>query len=141
MPPSTTDRALYPSSASGLHRSIVRYRNPCYNVLVRCIPEYTVAGAVSIRHSGLPARQPMSGYDIKQFLKSSSWLIDSPSFGHLYPALHALLRDSLITIEFVSCKDQPSRSLLPSETNQSDMIPSTRESAFQDSSILRVQKI
>ena len=39
----------------------------------------------------------MSGYDIKRFLKSFSWLVGSPSFGGLYPALRALLQEGLVT--------------------------------------------
>lgn len=70
-----------------------------------------MASAVSIRHFilGLLTREPMSGYDIKRFLKSLSWLIDSPSFGSLYPALHALLEDGLVTVEVVSRQDKPPR--------------------------------
>jgi DNA-binding PadR family transcriptional regulator len=48
---------------------------------------------------GLLAQQPMSGYDIKRFLKSLSWLIDSPSFGSIYPTLRALREDDLVTME------------------------------------------
>ena len=48
---------------------------------------------------GLLAQRSMSGYDIKRFLKSLSWLIGSPSFGSLYPALHALLKDELVTVK------------------------------------------
>jgi PadR family transcriptional regulator AphA len=72
-----------------------------------------MASAVSIRHFilGLLNRQPMSGYDIKSFLKSLSWLIDSPSFGSLYPALHALLENGLVTVEVVSRQDKPPRKI------------------------------
>jgi DNA-binding PadR family transcriptional regulator len=72
-----------------------------------------MASAVSIRHFilGLLTRQPMSGYDIKRFLKSLSWLIDSPSFGSLYPALHALLEDDLVTVEILSRLDKPPRKI------------------------------
>ncbi|MFQ6101705.1 MAG: PadR family transcriptional regulator [Anaerolineae bacterium] len=72
-----------------------------------------MASAMSIRHFilGLLTRQPMSGYDIKCFLKSLSWLIDSPSFGSLYPALHALLEDGLATVEVVPRPDKPSRKI------------------------------
>lgn len=72
-----------------------------------------MGSAVSVRHFilGLLARQPMSGYDIKRFLKSLSWLIDSPSFGSLYPALHALLEDDLATMEVVSRQDKPPRKI------------------------------
>jgi PadR family transcriptional regulator AphA len=51
----------------------------------------------------------MSGYDIKRFLKSLGWLIDGPSFGSLYPALRALLKDGLVTVEVVSSQDRPPR--------------------------------
>jgi PadR family transcriptional regulator AphA len=72
-----------------------------------------MASAVSIRHFilGLLNRQPMSGYDIKRFLKSLSWLIDSPSFGSLYPALHALLENDLVTVEVVARQDKPPRKI------------------------------
>jgi DNA-binding PadR family transcriptional regulator len=43
----------------------------------------------------------MSGYDVRRFLKSLSWLVDSPSFGSIYPALRALQEDGLVTMEEV----------------------------------------
>lgn len=72
-----------------------------------------MASATSIRHFilGLLARQPMCGYDIKRFLKSLSWLIDSPSFGSLYPALHALLESGLVTVEVIPRQDKPPRKI------------------------------
>jgi DNA-binding PadR family transcriptional regulator len=72
-----------------------------------------MAGNVSIRQFilGLLARQPMSGYDIKRLFKSLSWLIDSPSFGSLYPALHALLEDGLATVEVIPRHDKPPRKI------------------------------
>jgi PadR family transcriptional regulator AphA len=72
-----------------------------------------MAGNVSIRQFilGLLARQPMSGYDIKRLFKSLSWLIDSPSFGSLYPALHALLEDDLATVEVIPRHDKPPRKI------------------------------
>jgi PadR family transcriptional regulator AphA len=68
---------------------------------------------VSSRHFilGLLAQRPMSGYDIKRFLKSLSWLIGSPSFGSLYPALHALLRDDLVTVRVLPREGKPSRKI------------------------------
>jgi DNA-binding PadR family transcriptional regulator len=59
------------------------------------------AGNVSLRYFilGLLIREPMSGYDIKRLLKSFGWLIGSPSFGSLYPALRALLEDDLVTVD------------------------------------------
>jgi DNA-binding PadR family transcriptional regulator len=53
----------------------------------------------------------MSGYDIKCFLNSLSWLIDSPSFGSLYPALHALLEDGLVTVKVIPQQDKPPRKI------------------------------
>jgi len=77
------------------------------------ITEQGMASGVSIRHFilGLLARQPMSGYDIKRFLKSLAWLIDSPSFGSLYPTLHALLEDGLVTVETIPRQDKPPRKI------------------------------
>jgi PadR family transcriptional regulator AphA len=72
-----------------------------------------MASSINIRQFilGLLTRQPMSGYDIKRFLKSLSWLIDSPSFGSLYPALHALLEDGLLTVEVMPQQDKPPRKI------------------------------
>ena len=68
---------------------------------------------VSSRHFilGLLAQKPMSGYDIKHFLKSLSWLIGSPSFGSLYPALHNLLKDNLVTVKVLPREGKPSRKI------------------------------
>jgi DNA-binding PadR family transcriptional regulator len=44
----------------------------------------------------------MSGYDISRFLKSLGSLVGNPSFGAIYPALHALLEDGLATVETTS---------------------------------------
>ncbi|MFQ6014613.1 MAG: PadR family transcriptional regulator [Anaerolineae bacterium] len=60
---------------------------------------------------GLLTQQPMSGYDIKRFLKSLTWLIGSPSFGSLYPALHALLEDGLVTVDIFPRQDKPPRKM------------------------------
>ena len=72
-----------------------------------------MASAKGIRHFilGLLTQQPMSGYDIKRFLKNLSWLIDVPSFGSLYPSLHALLKDGLVTMEVVVRQDRPPRKI------------------------------
>jgi PadR family transcriptional regulator AphA len=71
------------------------------------------SGAVNSRYFilGLLARQPMSGYDIKRFFKSLTWLIGSPSFGSIYPALRALLQDDLVTVAVVSRQDKPPRKI------------------------------
>jgi PadR family transcriptional regulator AphA len=72
-----------------------------------------MAGTKGIRHLvlGLLTQQPMSGYDIKRFLKSLSWLIDVPSLGSLYPCLHALLQDGLATMEVAARQDRPPRKI------------------------------
>lgn len=60
---------------------------------------------------GLLAQQPMSGYDIKRFLKGLSWLIGSPSSGSLYPVLRTLREDGLVTVEVVPGVDKPPRKI------------------------------
>ncbi|MFL7791894.1 MAG: PadR family transcriptional regulator [Anaerolineae bacterium] len=72
-----------------------------------------MTGTKGIRHFvlGLLTKQPMSGYDIKRFLKSLSWLIDVPSLGSLYPSLHTLLKDGLVTMEVVASQDRPPRKI------------------------------
>jgi DNA-binding PadR family transcriptional regulator len=60
---------------------------------------------------GLLGQRPMSGYDIRQTMKRLGWLIGSPSFGAIYPALHALLEDGQVTVEVVSRPDRPPRKL------------------------------
>jgi PadR family transcriptional regulator AphA len=77
------------------------------------IAERAMARAVSIRHLilGLLTQQTMSGYDIKRLLKGLSWLIDSPSFGSIYPALRALLEKGLATVEVIPRQDKPPRKI------------------------------
>jgi DNA-binding PadR family transcriptional regulator len=58
---------------------------------------------------GLLAQQPMSGYDIKRCFESFGWLIHSPSFGSLYPALHALQEDGCLTMQVVEGESGLSR--------------------------------
>ena len=60
---------------------------------------------------GLLARQPMSGYDVKRFVKGLSWLIGSPSSGSLYPALRSLLEEDLVSVEIVPGVDKPPRKI------------------------------
>jgi PadR family transcriptional regulator AphA len=60
---------------------------------------------------GLLFEQPMSGYDIKQYLESLGWLVGSPSFGAIYPALHGLLEDNLVTLEIIAYENKPPRKL------------------------------
>ena len=66
---------------------------------------------VSVRHVilGLLTQQPMSGYDIKQLFESFNWLIGSPSYGSLYPALHELLDEELVAMEIIPNQDKPAR--------------------------------
>jgi DNA-binding PadR family transcriptional regulator len=53
----------------------------------------------------------MSGYDIKRFLQSLGWLLGNPSFGTIYPALHALHQDDLVTVEVVPHPSRPARKI------------------------------
>jgi DNA-binding PadR family transcriptional regulator len=71
------------------------------------------AGTVSLRYFilGLLAQQPMSGYDIRRFMKSLSWLIGSPSSGSLYPILRALPEEGLATVETIPGLDRPPRKI------------------------------
>jgi PadR family transcriptional regulator AphA len=71
------------------------------------------SNSVSSRHFilGLLAQQPMTGYDIKRVLKRLSWLVGSLSFGSLYPALHALKEDGLVTVDVDAQEDRPSRKI------------------------------
>lgn len=66
---------------------------------------------MSLRHFvlGLLTQQPLSGYDIRKRLGSLDWLIGSPSFGSLYPTLHALLERRLVTVAEVAGEGSPSR--------------------------------
>ena len=71
------------------------------------------ASGVRVRHFilGLLNEQSMSGYDIKRFLKGLSWLIGSPSYGSIYPALRGLLQDGLLSVEVSSGSDRPPRKI------------------------------
>jgi PadR family transcriptional regulator AphA len=60
---------------------------------------------------GLVNQQPMSGYDIKRFLKSLGGLTGSSSFGSIYPTLHALLADDLVTVDVAYRQDKPPRKI------------------------------
>ncbi len=65
-----------------------------------------VKNTVNLRHLvlGLLTKKALTGYDIKVFLESFSWLIGSPSCGSLYPTLHALRDDKLVTQEVESSR-------------------------------------
>jgi DNA-binding PadR family transcriptional regulator len=69
------------------------------------------ARSVSFRHFilGLLTQEPMSGYDIKRALQRLGWLVGDPSFGSLYPALHALLSDGLVEVDVFPRQDKPPR--------------------------------
>lgn len=58
---------------------------------------------------GMLSREPMSGYDIKLFLKNLTWLIGKPSFGNLYPTLRSLLSNDLVTVETFRQDSKPPR--------------------------------
>lgn len=51
----------------------------------------------------------MSGYDIRVSLGSINWLIDVPSYGSLYPALHSLREEGLVNVSIVPNDGKPSR--------------------------------
>ena len=58
---------------------------------------------------GLLSQQPMSGYDIKCFLAHFDWLIGKSSYGNIYPTLHTLLEDGLVTVDVIDAQDKPSK--------------------------------
>jgi DNA-binding PadR family transcriptional regulator len=60
---------------------------------------------------GLLKQQPMSGYDIHCYLKQLRWLISSPGGGSLYPLLHRLLREDLVTVKVVPGIDRPPKKI------------------------------
>jgi DNA-binding PadR family transcriptional regulator len=68
-------------------------------------------GGMSFRYSvlGLLDQKPMSGYDIKRLPEGVDWLIGGSSFGNIYPTLHTLLEDGLVTVDVVSNQDRPPR--------------------------------
>jgi DNA-binding PadR family transcriptional regulator len=53
----------------------------------------------------------MSGYDINRVLKNLGWLVGNPSFGSLYPALHALQKDGLVEVDVENRDRGPSRKI------------------------------
>jgi DNA-binding PadR family transcriptional regulator len=44
-------------------------------------------------------------------LRSLGWLLGNPSFGTIYPALHALLEDGLVNVEVVPHPSRPPRKI------------------------------
>lgn len=68
---------------------------------------------MSTRHIilGLLASKPMTGYDIKSLFRGLSWLIEVPSYGSLYPTLHELLEEGLVTVRVEPGQGKPPRKL------------------------------
>jgi DNA-binding PadR family transcriptional regulator len=60
---------------------------------------------------GLLDQQSMSGYDIKRLFQRLSWLIGGASFGNIYPTLHRLLKENLLTVDVESHQDKPLRKI------------------------------
>jgi DNA-binding PadR family transcriptional regulator len=53
----------------------------------------------------------MSGYDIRSLLENFSWLLGSPSYGSLYPMLHTLLEEGLVSVDVTSGQNTLSRKI------------------------------
>ncbi len=53
----------------------------------------------------------MSGYDIKVLFQKLDWLIESPSYGSLYPTLHGLLEEGLVSVDVVPGAGRPARKI------------------------------
>lgn len=85
---------------------------------------------------GLLAQQPMSGYDIKSLFKGLSWMIGTPSYGSLYPTLHALLEEDLVSVNVEPGNGKPSRKLYSvTEAGREYLNAWLKESAGTESSI------
>lgn len=70
-------------------------------------------GGMSFRYFilGLLVKRSMSGYDVRRLLRSLDWLLGSPSFGTIYPALHGLLEDEWVSVEVVPHPTRPPRKI------------------------------
>ena len=66
-----------------------------------------VGSTVSARYLilGLLAQQARSAYGIKRLVRDLNWLVGSPSFGTLYPALQTLRQEGLVTVDHASHQD------------------------------------
>ncbi|MBN1877107.1 MAG: PadR family transcriptional regulator [Anaerolineae bacterium] len=60
---------------------------------------------------GLLSQQSMTGYAIKAMFDHLSWLVDSPSYGSLYPVLHTLLELEWVSVEIVLNEGKPPRKI------------------------------
>jgi DNA-binding PadR family transcriptional regulator len=54
---------------------------------------------------GLLTQQARSAYGIKRLIRDLNWLVGTPSFGTLYPALRALQQEGLVTVDHASRQD------------------------------------
>ncbi len=93
---------------------------------------------MNIRHVilGLLAQQAMSGYDIKSLFKGLTWLIDAPSYGSLYPTLHTLLEEGLVSVDVEPGRGKPSRKLYQiTEAGRRELIERLESSELPERSI------
>jgi DNA-binding PadR family transcriptional regulator len=69
------------------------------------------AGTASFRYLvlGLITQKPVSGDDIRQFLRHLSWLIGGPSYDSLYPTLRRLLQYVLVAVDVDRREAKPPR--------------------------------
>jgi PadR family transcriptional regulator AphA len=96
------------------------------------------ARSISFRHFilGLLTQKPMSGYDIKRTFQSLGWLVGDPSFGSLYPALHAMLRDGLVTVDVFPRQDKPPRKVYSiTEAGEQELTEWADQSQVSNSSL------
>ncbi|MBN1248760.1 MAG: PadR family transcriptional regulator [Anaerolineae bacterium] len=85
---------------------------------------------------GLLAQEPMSGYDIKSLFSGLSWMIGTPSYGSLYPTLHALLEEHLLDVSVEPGDGKPSRKLYSvTQAGREYLDAWLKESAIPESSI------
>jgi DNA-binding PadR family transcriptional regulator len=60
---------------------------------------------------GLLTQQPRSACGIRRLLKYLNWLVGTPSFGSLYPALRALQQDGLVTLDHSARQHGPPKKI------------------------------
>jgi DNA-binding PadR family transcriptional regulator len=101
------DPALQPAKLTSHEIRGILYLNDIF------VERYMSAGSRDFRHFilGLLFQQPMSGYDVKQYLENLGWLVGNPSFGAIYPALHALLEDGFVSLQIEACENKPPRKI------------------------------
>lgn len=80
---------------------------------------------------GLLTQKPMTGYDVKTSLEDLKWLVDVPSYGSLYPALHNLLEEGMVSRTIVPKEGKPSRKVYSITQTGTDTLQSWLEQPIE----------